>query len=77
MMTRHPKGTASFGSSFQRTKATHQTELAMFLANASDHVLATISPETLDRRHGGKGGLARGTINCALLAELQRRTMRT
>ncbi|MFZ8340989.1 hypothetical protein ACO1LU_14565, partial [Staphylococcus aureus] len=58
---------ASFRPDFQRTRASHRSELAMFFANASDRVLDAVSLDTLDRRHGGKGGLPRKEIECALI----------
>ena len=60
------RGNASRKPDFQRTKASHGTELAMFLANASDASLAAVTLETLERRHGGKGGLATRQIECRL-----------
>lgn len=73
---RSANGHARSRPDFQRTKSSHATELAMFLANASDRVLDAVSLDTLDRRHGGKGGLARKEIECALVVARQRRAVR-
>ena len=70
------RGNASRKPDFQRTKASHGTELAMFLANASDASLAAVTLETLERRHGGKGGLSRKEIEYALTIERQGRARR-
>lgn len=60
------RGNASCKPDFQRTKASHGTELALFLANASDASLAAVTLETLERRHGGKGGMSSRDIECRL-----------
>ena len=70
------RGNASRRPDFQRTKQSHQTEMAMFLANATDSVFAAITLDLLERRHGGKGGLSRKEIEYALTIARQSRERR-
>ena len=70
------RGNATRRPDFQRTKQSHATELAMFLANASDSVIAAVTVDTLEQRHGGKGGLARKEIEYALTIARQGRARR-
>lgn len=67
----------SYRPDFQRTRMSHATDLAGWLAMATDAAINSTTLDALDRRHGGKGGLKRANIESKLLAERERRAART